>query len=311
MISLNKYLQEEGIMAPTIYLKFFFSMHTTEEDGIDVIEHSRSSDVIAVELMRWDIGFDNLLNKVSFGKEPPTLDTLEIADKPFYASTAFQIGLMKAVYGLCKPFIFFDLPSSNSLTSELDIAMNELAELYGSQIHMERKYVNKLPAYKEWCVKFADLQKKREEYMEASFMKALRDLLLTNPPLLNKDKLDVSLFLGKIHTTIYKHFKEVNPNTSIAFQYDSEELPSSAKLFLDLMQGNEVTDQEYQLAYIEGIATLYVQESGITRDKQISSAKILTKALSTEETQHLYTQLNNSTEAVVAFLKEKAMSINL
>jgi hypothetical protein len=259
-------IQEKHIELPPIDIRIHFGAHGTREDAMNFEKELEEADVYFPESLGWDTAELVAFKKFTEGKmSQETLERFMAKVTPReYVGVGFEKQLFKMLYQTRKPVAFIDLPEGHPIQKELKfLKFNNFSE-------KSKSFEELLDSMKDYAKKVAELQLKREEYMQSQIVPQLERLCAENPELAKKKTIRILMSLGSAHTTLYHVLKKEGQPVTRSFPDD----PYVQSLFNELVRryelGKPVNDEIVAGTFLESWL------SGLLFDKGFSISKTAT-----------------------------------
>ncbi len=205
---------------PDVHFTVFFSPHGSAKDLKGFEELLQSADIYIPENASWTAERLKVFQDVANGKIHP--DTLQF---PKTGMEGFAKKQMELLYNSRKVITFADVPRGHELDEQIRNQKRFNPAFVMKQIQSFPTLLMILQGQER---EYQDVENKREQFILRQIPKAVRSAFKNSPELKQKQKLEVLLSLGAMHTPIFQVLKGKHPETTrrfnrIPFVYDYAE----------------------------------------------------------------------------------------
>ncbi|MDO8522962.1 MAG: hypothetical protein Q7S12_01590 [bacterium] len=206
---------------PPLSIEIYYSAHGNAKDIGELQEKFLEADIYVPEWIGTSLKVLETYQAVSDGRKTPAEAVIELHldDSKMYG---YHLKRFEIIYGSHKPVVFVDVPLDHDLIKEY----REI--LFKPKL---QNFEEDLEYTKDFLLKEAVFEKKREEYMILQLEPKMREVVEKYPELQNKKQLKLLLSLGAFHTGLFHELdkkaydvKREFGDTPIVFDSRSEAL---------------------------------------------------------------------------------------
>lgn len=183
---------------PQVSVKIFFGPHDTLEDARRMRMQFEEADIYIPEYYGWREDDLETTRLISDG-DKEVLDYV-LKNKSL---RAFSREKLIMVFNSHKPIAFADVPFGNNIAVRLSQKKAELLRLVESPI-LKGGFRQTLNTIREFWKEFGELEVQRDKYILSQIKPTVEKLLEDYPALKDKQKLNIFMSLGSIHSAILK-----------------------------------------------------------------------------------------------------------
>jgi hypothetical protein len=267
---------------PPLHFDILYAPHGTAEDWnwASFQEHLQRADIYIPEIYEWHKRTLKYLNEISRGEVPPPK-----VPPGVYAS--WDITLIKAIYDSQKPVLAIDVPSGHRI-----VALYRKLKSRLKNLRIESDFSVTLYRFKSLLMKEGHIQKEREEYMLSQLKPVITKFLRKNPNFYQKDKINVLLTLGSIHTDLYHELKRGGgsvsrefPEMPYSFDFASEAV-RRARFELEI--SNDLAAKALLECFLEKSLGRFIGQLTNSTDKAMLFIRLLASQFTFEEIRDLF-----------------------
>lgn len=231
-------VHEQRKFATEMSFKIFYGAHGSAKDIEGVAKVLKDTDIFIPELIGWTQEHIRYFRGLSNGAITPRefLGQFRAGGARYAISTDAALGLCNAVYNTHKLITFADIPAGHPMVARF-------VQIASSGFKIDKSFEQTLINVKSHLKEIAVLNLERENYVLSHLRPAIEQLLLANPNLARKQKIQALLFSGAIHTRVHHALERSGAEVSVMFSHKPFRYFFSNESVRRYIFGKEVNDE--------------------------------------------------------------------